>query len=225
MPKPARLYAFAAIATGGLTIVGALVLWTCPSSTAFLTCLGLTLLGATFKVRLPGLTGTISASFVPLLFAIAGMSWQETAIMAVSAGIVQSVWGAKPCPTLLQIAFNGAALTISSTFAFGISRPFGSSGLWVRVCVAAMVFQMANVIAVSLILCLLNSSPLGGVWRNCHFWAFPYHLTGGVLASVWAQVPLTVGLSTVFLGAAMLYLMSTFYAEYVRRIGDSAIAP
>lgn len=224
MSKPARLYAFMVVAIGGLTLAGALTRWSCASSSVFLVCLGLALVGATFKVRLPGLTGTISPSFVPFLFAIGTMSWQETAIVAASAGIVQSVWRAKHFPTRLQIAFNGAMLAVSCSLAFGVSRTVCPSAQPVRFAVAALVFQVSNAFAVATILCLLEGSPLRGVWRSCHFWSFPYHLTGGMLAWMWTQANLTAGLSVGILGAVLLYSMSTFYADCVRRIGASHLA-
>lgn len=66
-------------------------LWSYPSPPLLLVCLGLALLGATFKVPVPGLTGTISPAFVPILFAAGKMNWQETVVIAALAGLTQCV--------------------------------------------------------------------------------------------------------------------------------------
>src|SRR5687767_997803 len=117
MPSKALLFAVSLIVAGAATIVAALSLWSSDSAGGFLLCLGLAVLGATLKVPVPGLTGTISPSLVPVLYSIGRMDWQETVLIATLAGLTQCLWRPRRVPTTLQVLFNGANFAISSGLA------------------------------------------------------------------------------------------------------------
>jgi len=123
---------------------------------------------------------------------------------------------------VLQIAFNGANLGLAVGVAYAISHAAAASATLALFLVAAAVFQVVNTLIVAVVLSLLEHQSLRGIWRNCHFWSFPYHLAGAVLAAVWTQNDhaTTVGVA-VLLCSGMLYLMSTFYSELVKRFSSA----
>jgi hypothetical protein len=219
MPKRAKIYALTVIAAGTLFVACAAAFWICPSPLRFLACLCLALLGSTFKVKLPGMESCITPSFVPLLFASGTLSWQETAVMAAAAGITQTLWKAKDRPQLIQVAFNGANLAIAMGAAYAVSHAVAHNQILVELAAAVTVFEVVNTLFVSMVICLVTGSPLNSIWRNCHMWAFPFHLAGAALAAVWIQSDLAMSLSITFLGGLTLYLMSAFYKELVKRAG------
>lgn len=71
--------------------------------------------------------------------------------------------------------------------------------------------------AVSLILCLLREVPLYTAWQAIQFWAVPYYLAGGILATVWAQAPLTAATVAV-MAATSAYLLSLSYRAFAGRL-------
>ena len=217
MPTRAKIYAHTVVAAGAITLALAAALWSCQSPIRFLACLFLALLASTFKVKLPGMEGCITPSFVPLLFSVGTMTWQESVVMAAAAGFMQTLWRAQKPPMPIQVLFNGANLVLSMGSAFAISEALAGHQLLVRLAIAVVVFETLNTLFVSMVVRLITGDPLAGVWRNCHLWTFPYHLCGAVLAVVWIQSDLAMGLSLGVLGALTLYLMSTFYQELVRR--------
>lgn len=222
MPKRAFIFAVSISVAGGLTVAAAVSLWPSPSLAVFFACLGLAVLGATFKVQLPGMIGTISPSVVPVLFAAGRLSWQETVVIATLAGIVQCVWRPKQTPVKLQVLFNGANMALSSGVAYGVShRVAGSAPLFLYL-VAAIVFYLVDTFTVATILSLLEDAPLTPIWRNCHLWSFPYILAGGGFAALWAQANVAASFSVAVLCATLLYLMSTFYREVVARAGQGS---
>jgi hypothetical protein len=163
--------------------------------------------------------GCISPNFVPILYAMGTMSWQETTVMAAVAGIAQSLWRAKRRPLLIQVLFNSANLALAAAAGFVISREvtLGGNQLLMQLAVGVTVYEVLNTLSVSTIVCLASDSPLGDIWRNCHLWTFPYHLTGAALAALWTQSNTVMSLSVTLFGAIILYLMSTFYGELVKR--------
>src|SRR3954452_8110166 len=135
MPRAAKQFASTIILTGAISIGFAAALWTSPSLLQFLACLCLALLGSTFKVKLPGMEGCISPSFIPLLFAAGTMSWQETIVMASAAGVLQSLWRAKKRPQIVQVLFNGANLATAMGCAYGISHSAAPTNILVQLAI------------------------------------------------------------------------------------------
>jgi hypothetical protein len=219
MPKQATVYAYAVVAIGALSFVAAALQWTSQSPTRFVICLLLALLGSTMKVKLPGTETCVCPSFVPFLFAVGTMSWQEAVVIAAAGGILQTLWKPKRKPMPIQVFFNAANLLIAVGVSHAVSSALAQNQTGVRLAIAAVVFDVLNTLNVATVLCLLSGSPLSGVWRSCHFWAFPYHLVGAALAAVWAQTETAVGFSVTAIVAVTLYLMSAFYQELVARNG------
>jgi len=217
MPKRARLYALLIIAAGTMVLAAAAATWSHASHSLFAGCLVLAAAGATFKVRVPGIVATISPTCVPILFAIGTMSWQATAFVALLGAVVQCFWRARRRPTLIQVAFNGSSLMLSGCLAYAVAHSVAPQTPLVLFGVAALIFQMANSLAVATILCLLQGGSLRSVWKNCHFWSFPYQLACGAVALAWAHAGLTASLSISVLVAITLYSMSAFYGEIVAR--------
>src|SRR5712672_2109429 len=123
MPKRATTFIRLTIAIGSLFVVDSVSLdRDFTNLNDYVICFALALLTSTFKVRLPGLTGTISASFLFILIATAIFSFSETVLLAGTASIVQSLWKTKRRPKVVQVAFNAAALAISSGLAFRLAR-------------------------------------------------------------------------------------------------------
>ncbi len=205
------------VIAGGGTVAAALLLGSSASDSAFLLCLGLALLGATLKVPVPGMTGAISPSVVPILFAIGTRSWQETVLIAALAGITQCLWRPRRTPTALQVLFNGANLALSAGVAYAIARRGAASAPLSLFLVAAIVFQLLDTLSAATVLSLLEETPLRALWRNCHLWSFPYILASGGFAAAWAQASVPANLSAAVICAIVLYLMSTFYREIVTR--------
>src|SRR5271165_4326138 len=118
---------------GLLAVLGPLAntsdLW----STRFACYLVLALLSSSLKVSLPGVTGTLSVSFLFILASMAELGVLETIVIGTGATLVQIYWNAKRRPPLHQVLFNLASIAIAIRFAEaamhwaearGVSLPF-----------------------------------------------------------------------------------------------------
>lgn len=226
MPKRALIFASIVSLSGAGVVVAALLAWPPQMLGLLLVSATLAFLAATMKVQIPGMTGAISPVGVPLLFAAGTLGWQGAAVMAAAAGILQCVWRPRVRPTPIQIAFNGAVLALGVGLAVQGANLVTAPGSLAWYVAAALVFQISNVLLVSVVLSLLGEGvSLGSLWRNCHLWSFPYELAAGVFAGLWAEAgPFTASgltaLVTISLAAALLYLMSMFYREIANRGGS-----
>ncbi len=228
MPKQALIFAIIVSLAGACIVAAAGLTWPNVAPGSFLICAALALLAATLKVRIPGMVGAISPVAVPILFAGGTLGWQAAALIAAATGILQSVWRPKIKPIPIQIVFNGATIAIAATLGTLAANLVTARGIFVWFIAAAVVFQVSNAMLVSGVLSLLGESiSLVALWRNCHLWSFPYQLTAGLFAGLWAQAgPLTASnvapFTAVALAGALLYLMNVFYGEIVERSGARA---
>jgi len=216
------------IAVGGLFVADSLTLdRDFANLDDYAICLLLALLTATFKVRLPGLTGTISASFLFILIATAIFTFAETVLLAGAASLMQSVWKSKRRPKAVQVAFNAAALSISSGLTYRLARipVTDDRSLIVLLGLAACIYFMANTFLISGVLALIDSKAVLNVWRQCHLWTFPYYAVGALIASLVVASTRTVGWMTSLLILPLMYLVYVFYRNCVEHLAPHAPSP
>ena len=222
MSQSALLFAWGVVAVGYVVVAVSSLAWTATDLPVFVVCSALAALASTFKVQLPGLTGTISPGFVFQLIAIARLSWSENIFIGMVCGLVQCLWRPKSAPTIVQINFNAATIALSAALAYGVAHGLapGSTDPILRLAVAGVVLLVTNTLLVATILCLLKSEPIGNVWRALQPKAVPYYFIGSVLAGVWSRAQVTVGTSLVAL--VSVYLLHLCGPGLVQQLSTGA---
>src|SRR5581483_10562470 len=94
----ARTHVFLQIALGGAALAAALVSWGAYDPLRFVSFVTVAALGSVLKLRLPGVTGTISVSALFVLISIVNLSLPETIVVGVISMLVQSLWRTKVRP-------------------------------------------------------------------------------------------------------------------------------
>jgi hypothetical protein len=226
LPVAAKMYVFGVIAAGLVLFGWAGFEWFSADVLRFAGFLALVVVASMFKVRLPGLRGTISVNFVVMLVAIAQLSLSEAIFLSAVAGIVQSVWKAKKTPTLIRTMFNAACLALSTAAAFVICQ--GALAAWtseslVGLLVAAtLVLYTANTFMVATVLCLVEHKPLRTMLQGCYFWSCPYHLVGAAAAGLMIETCRVAGWQPSLLVLPVMGLVHVSYRLHVWRT-DSAV--
>jgi hypothetical protein len=75
------------------------------------------------KVRLPGMTSTISISFVVLLVVIAELSLPDAVVIASLQTAVQCVWKTGRRPDPVQVFFSMASVVLSTALGLAAATP------------------------------------------------------------------------------------------------------
>src|SRR4029077_12312114 len=96
--------------------------WESSDPLRFAIYLLLALVASTLKVRLPGLTGTMSLNFLFILIGVSQLSFSEMLALGAIATVMQCVWKTKTRPSIPQVLFNVSALTMAITSAHFIYR-------------------------------------------------------------------------------------------------------
>ena len=116
----------------------------------YLTCAVLT---SQLKVRLPGITGTMSVNFFFIMLAIIEMDLRPVLIITSAGTLSQMLWHARKRPQLMQMVFNLASVIIASYCAYTVYHghlpPAFAGTLPVLLFASTVVFFLVNTLTVS----------------------------------------------------------------------------
>ena len=227
MSRKAKYFIGFTIASGVCLVAYsvALVAMAAPSN-AYLGAVLLALVASTLKVRLPGITGTISVNFLFILVAIALFTFPETVLLASLACMVQCLWRAKSRPRIVQLSFNIATLAISSGASYRLSHLVAGSPsphTGVLLAVAAAFYFTADTMLVSGVIALVQGKSLFAVWQQCYLWSFPYYLAGAAIAALVVETNRELGWAMSLLILPLMYLVYVFYRIGVGRLGGGSV--
>jgi hypothetical protein len=188
MRRSAKIYIFGVIGAGGLVLACALAAWSPTLSGSCVIFTALAVLASAIKLRLPGVEGTWSPSFLFLLYGVAHFSLAETLIAGCAAAVAQSLLNTKTRATLTQVLFNAANVVVSLGACFLIGRVWLAAGEahYLPAVMAAVAFTwfVVNTVLVSGVLSLLHGKPLGEVCAQWYVWSFPWYLVGVTLVGL-----------------------------------------
>ncbi len=180
------------------------------------------LLAASLKVSLPGIEGTLSVNFLFTLLGILELSLPETLIIGLASTLAQFYWRPARKVKLVQLVFNLAQVTVSSSVAYGsyklvvlylLHKP-GPLALLV----AAITHFACNTSAMSTIIGLTEDKPVQKVWKDSYLWSFPYYMVGAAAAGLVNFLNRHVGWQSSLLVLPPIYLMYRSYRLYLGKL-------
>jgi diguanylate cyclase (GGDEF)-like protein/putative nucleotidyltransferase with HDIG domain len=199
-----------------------LVDWDSPDAVRYIAFLGLAILASGMRISVPGLTGTLSLTFLFVLFGLVELTLSETVLMAAVMTLIQCYWNQPVRPRAAKVVFNIATMVIASAAAANAySAPWidGMSGeAAIRLACAAVVFFLANTAPVALVISLSESRPFLKTWTLCHLWAFPYYLGGAAVVQLTSMAEHYIGWQWVLLTGPVVYLIYRSYRLYLERL-------
>lgn len=189
MPDRVLWYVYLVIAAGSAALAVSLANGLhVASPLIFSTYLALAVVASLFKMRLPGMEGTYSLNTLFILFGLYYLSPGETTIAGCVAVTVQSLWDARHRPSMLQVVFNIANITLSIGAAFAatsIALVDGAEAYRPALMAAAAFVQFAvNTLIVSGVLSLLQGERVDEIWGQWFEWSFPYYAIGAALVAL-----------------------------------------
>jgi hypothetical protein len=224
MPKSLSARMFVAlIAFSGVLIMGdaALRARSMPS-VRFAVFLAVACLAARLKIKLPGLTGTMSVNLPFILVAAAEMSSAEALAVGFISTFIQCLPNGKKL-NLAQAAFNCGAITLAVTaarFIFAsssVASVIGSPSL--RLGVAAAGYALANIIPVAIVIGLTEGASILRTWWEMLQLSFPYLVASAGIAGVALTLAQGIGWQVPL---AVLPIMAGIFQSYRRYFAATA---
>lgn len=214
MTNTAKLYA-TTVAIAGLALSATFIAagWELPETPRFAILLILASMAAILKVKLPTIEGSISVLFVFLLIGVATMSLPQTLVLSSVATLLQCVWKTKRTPQPLQVAFNVAAVNLSTIAAFYVPNMLLGQGMDnpVSLVMSACTFFAVNAGLVSLVISMTQAESMDKVLRQCYLWSFPYYLIGAGIAGAVSSSTHQVGWKVSMFILPLMYLVYRYY--------------
>src|SRR5258707_13403878 len=144
----------------------------------FICYLGIAILASRLKVTLPGITGTLSVSFLFILVGILELSFSETLILGAVSMLAQCLHPDRP--KAIQVTFNICAGSVSTALAYVVYHDPLSNILLdnhpLLLLVAASTYFIANAGSIAAVISLTERRALRKILVDCYFWSFPYYL-------------------------------------------------
>ena len=221
MPRKATIYVYSVVVVGMAVLLGALYRWQTPDMPRFLAYLGLASLGGMLKVRLPGMEGTYSLSFLFALLSVLDLMFPEAIVIGAVGAFVQSVWRTAMRPKMMQVLFNGANFSISIALCCLVGRAAAGTALHqnlaAELSIIACLFYAVNTFLVSVVISILEGKSVAVIWRRWLTWSFPLYLIGTFVAGVAIASGRSAGWQTSLLVLPIMGFIYAFYRLYINR--------
>lgn len=218
------ILAGAAVAALGLTTWGG-----SSPALAFACCVLAAVVLPPIKLRLPGLQGTYSPGFLPVLWALTHCAWAEALVIGCAVAASQSYLNARKRPSLDQAIFNQATLALTVSLCHlsvnwlrGTNLLLAASNSPALLTFTAALYFAFNTAVVSGVLSLVQSKPLKEVAGSWYFWSLPYHLLGAAALSLLVGPGEKVRWEAALLVIALLALIQ-FYCSLVKGTSEPGI--
>jgi hypothetical protein len=209
-----------------VVVLGLCVLGTAIASAAaihpvrFIAFLLVACLAARMKVKLPGVTGSMSVNLPFILVAVAEMGQLEALLIACLSSLTQCLPRDRRKFNWLQISFNVSAMALAVE-ATGLiyrasflgdqvaSRPL-------RLAIASAAYFLVNTIAVAIVLSLTESKNVARAWLAMFQLSFPYFLASagvvGVVLTLAARIGWQIPVLVLPLMAGVFYSYRRYFA-------------
>jgi len=178
----------------------------------------LAMLASGMKIKLPGVTGTMSVIFLFILIGIHELSIAETLMISLAGTLVQCYWKTRTRPKAVQVLFNVASMSTAvgvAAYAYRESGALLRNSPPLMLILAATVFFVLNTAPVSCIIALTEGKSLRKIWSECYFWSFPYYLAGAAIAALTSLVQHYAGWQSSLLVMPVIYSIYRSYSVYL----------
>ena len=222
LPAKARVYIAFISLMGAASLLYGMVSWDSPDFFKYFAFLVVAVASCTMRIKVPGITGTLSLTFLFVLFGLLELTPSETIVLGALATLSQCYWNRSARRRLAQVIFNisSMALAVAAaeyTFHLGLLTAHHIDPP-LRLAAATCVLFFANTAPVALVIGLTEKKSIVDTWRECYFWSLPYYLGGAALAEIASLANRFVGWQAVLLTGPVMYLIYRSYRLYLDRL-------
>jgi len=199
--------------------------WRMPAWPQFALLMAAAVVSSRLKVKLPGLTGTMSGNLAVILLGVTQLGLLASLLLAATAAFAQCIGSGKQAKPV-QLLFNVCTVMNACTLAYCachnrfFSAHVGATAL--PLTLAATAYFLANTAPVAGIIGLTEGNSPFALWHKLFLWSFPNYVIGAGLTAVISLFGTVTGLAT--LAGVMVVLFGVYqsYRMYVTRAEQSA---
>ena len=193
--------------------------WRMPAWPQLALLVAAAILSSRFKVKLPGMTSTMSGNLPVILLGVTQLGLFGSLLVAAIAALAQSYasgHNTKP----VQLFFNVCTLMNATALAFlayhtHLSAAWGG-GKALPLVIAAAAYFLANTAPVAGIIGLTEGNSPFALWHKVFLWSFPNYVIGVGLTAIASLFTTVAGLATI---AALMAVLFGVYKSYKMYVG------
>jgi len=177
-------------------------------------------LSSRLKVKLPGMTSSMSGNLPVILLAVTQLGLFSSLLVAVTAAIAQSYTSGGNKTKPIQFLFNACTLLNASGLAYlAYHSQIGprASAHTMSLVLAAATYFVANTAPVASIIGLTEGGNPFALWHKVFLWSFPNYVIGAGLTAIATAFSTFSGLATLAALMAVLFAVYQSYKMYVGR--------
>jgi uncharacterized paraquat-inducible protein A len=177
-------------------------------------------LSSRLKVKLPGMTSSMSGNLPVILLAVTQLGLFASLFVAVTAAIAQSYTSGGNKTKPIQFVFNACTLLNASGLAYlAYHSQIGAraSAHTMSLVLAAATYFVANTAPVASIIGLTEGGNPFALWHKVFLWSFPNYVIGAGLTAIASTFSTISGLATLAALMAVLFAVYQSYKMYVGR--------
>lgn len=202
-------------------MVHALPEWRGPETFRCLMYIGAALLAANWKVKLPGISGTMSVTFVFILISLPNLSLPQVVVVGLAGTGGQLLFRAKT-RNWVRLLFNLSSSTLSSMACFAVYhaaflRKWDSSLPMLLLFATAVQFLM-NTGSVSVVIAMTEGKSPWRVWKENFLWTASHHFVGAGLAALFHAEESYLGWQATVLTVPVIYFVHRSYSMHLERL-------
>jgi diguanylate cyclase (GGDEF)-like protein/putative nucleotidyltransferase with HDIG domain len=222
LTRGARVYIALTAALGLAVLALTLVNWDSPDLLKYGGFLLMAVCTSGMRISVPGVTGTLSLTFLFVLFGTVELTQPETILLGALVTLVQCYWSQPQRPRAAKAIFNVASMVLAAAVTEGVyhSPYLISRGTdpALRLAAATCALFLFNTAPVALAISLAEGRRFIPTWRTCFFWSLPYYLGGAAVAQGASFLNRYIGWQTVLLTGPVVYLIYRSYRLYLERL-------
>jgi hypothetical protein len=185
-------------------------------------------LSSRFKVKLPGMTSTMSGNLPVILLGVTQLGLFASLLVAVTAAVAQSYSSGGNKTKPVQFVFNACTLLNAAGLAYLVyhSQIFASGATMathsMSLVLAAATYFVANTAPVASIIGFTEGGNPFALWHKVFMWSFPNYVIGAGLTAIASTFSTVSGLATL---AGLLAVSFAVYQSYKMYVGRTEPAP
>jgi len=225
MSVKAKFFITLVIVVGCVSLARSLVLWQSDDHVGFLVYFAIALLTSGLKLRLPGITGTISVCFLFILIGIVTLNLAQVLLAGCLSVLVQYLWHSKKRLRLIEVLFNIASASIGITVSYDIFHSVWLRGLGlelpIMLAILACTYFVSTTVLVAGVIALTEEKSIRTVWHSSYLWVLPYYMLGSATAGLFQIAKAYVGWQSATLVIPAAYLVYRSYRLHLGQLEDA----
>lgn len=197
-----------------------------PTWSQFLVLLAAVVVTSRMRVKLPGMTSTMSGNLPVILLAVLQLDLLGALLISLAGGLAQTLRSGAKRNKPVQILFSACTLMNATAASHWALHGFAGAGTFTHAVLLALstaIYFMLNTTPVAGIIALTEKQNVLSLWHKVFLWSFPNYVIGAGLAAIASAVKSPAAWTSLVAIVTVLFGVYYSYKHWLR--SSDVVAP